>query len=296
MGQNIALTVEASGIRLDKYIADHSELTRSHIQKLISEGRVLVDGKPAKPSYPVNSGEYIRIEVPPPLILSIDPENIPLNIVYEDENMMVIDKPAGLTVHPAPGHHSGTLVNAILAHCPNLAGIKGTVRPGIVHRLDKDTSGLIMVAKNDLAHLSLSAQIKKRSVQKWYLALASGHLTPSKGAIEAPIGRHPRDRQKMAVISTGRQARTFYQVNRYIGDYSLLELRLDTGRTHQIRVHLSSIGHPVFGDAVYGKKSIFLARQFLHAHRLGFRLPQSGEYVEFQSDLPDDLNEVLSKI
>jgi len=296
MVQNIELTVEAGGIRLDKYIANHSELTRSHIQKLISEGRVLVDGKPAKPSYPVNSGEYIRIEVPPPLILSIDPENIPLNIVYEDENMIVIDKPAGLTVHPAPGHHSGTLVNAILAHCPNLAGIKGTVRPGIVHRLDKDTSGLIMVAKNDLAHLSLSSQIKKRSVQKWYLALVSGHLTPLKGAIEAPIGRHPRDRKKMAVISTGRQARTFYQVKRYIGDYSLLEARLDTGRTHQIRVHLSSIGHPVFADAIYGRKSKLLARQFLHAHRLGFQLPDSGEYVEFQSDLPDDLKEVLATI
>jgi len=290
------MTVETGGVRLDKYIAEHSGLSRSHIQKLIKDEKVLVEGNPAKASQEAVIGEKIVITVPLPTPISVDPEDIPLSIVYEDDDLMVIDKPAGLTVHPAPGHRTGTLVNAILAHCPNLAGIKGSIRPGIVHRLDKDTSGLIMVAKNDAAQLSLSGQIKKRSVQKWYLVLVSGHLSPRNGAIEAPIGRHPKDRKKMAIVSTGREARTVYRVKEYLGNYSFLEVRIETGRTHQIRVHLSSIGYPVVGDAVYGGKTNLLARQFVHAHRLGFRLPVSLQPVEFKSELPPDLQEALGKI
>ena len=295
----LELVVDGGGIRLDKYIAEHcaqTGLSRSYIQKLIAEGRVLVDGRTAKASRKVTSGERIVVAVPPPITISIAPEDIPLDIVFEDDYVIVIDKPAGLTVHPAPGHRTGTLVNAILAHCPDLMAIKGSIRPGIVHRLDKDTSGLMMVAKNDVAQISLSDQIKRRAVKRGYLALVSGHLSPARGTIEAPIGRHPRDRKRMAVISTGREARTFYKVKEYIKSYSLLEVHTETGRTHQIRVHFSSIGHPVVGDAVYGKRSDLLGRHFLHAHRLGFRLPSSGDFVEFESALPLDLDEALRKI
>lgn len=296
MTETIRVIVETGGIRLDRYLADHSTLSRSHIQKLIGEGRVLVDGRLARAGQKVQTGERIVLEVPPPTPLELTPEKIPLHIVYEDADVMVIDKPAGLTVHPAPGHGSGTLVNAILAHCPDLAGIKGSIRPGIVHRLDKDTSGLMMVAKNDTAQLSLSRQIKERAVEKIYLVLIVGHLSPRDGAIEGPIGRHPRDRKRMAIVSTGREARTFYRVKEYRGNYSLLEVRLETGRTHQIRVHLSSIGYPVVGDAVYGGKFKLVGRQFVHAHRLGFRLPGSGEFVRFESPLPPDLEEALQRI
>ncbi|MDP6180606.1 MAG: RluA family pseudouridine synthase, partial [Desulfatiglandales bacterium] len=199
------------------------------------------------------------------------------------------------TVHPAPGHPSGTLVNAILAHCPDLAGIKGSVRPGIVHRLDKDTSGLMMVAKNDAAQLSLSAQIKARTIEKGYLALVSGHVSPREGGIDAPIGRHPKNRKKMATVAGGRAAKTLYRVRQSLGNCTLLQVRTVTGRTHQIRVHLASIGHPLIGDSVYGRKSEILGRQFLHAYRLAFKLPVSGKRVEFEIGLPMDLEEVLAK-
>jgi 23S rRNA pseudouridine1911/1915/1917 synthase len=296
MAEVIELVVDSGGVRLDKYVTDHCQLSRSHIQKLIKEWGVLVDGNPARASQTTVVGERIVVTIPPPIPISVVPEDIPLNIIYEDDNLIVIDKPAGLTVHPAPGHHTGTLVNAILAHCPNLAGIKGSIRPGIVHRLDKDTSGLMMVAKDDAAQVSLSDQIKKRTVEKWYLVLVLGHLSPREGAIEAPIGRHPKDRKRMAIVSTGREARTFYRVREYLGGYSLLEVRIQTGRTHQIRVHLSSIGHPVVGDAVYGGKSKLIGRQFVHAHRLGFRLPGSSKFVEFKSELSPDLEKALGKI
>ena len=292
----IELVVDSDGDRLDKYIAEHCKLSRSHIQKLIEEGHVLLEGSAAKRSQKVISGESIVVSVPPPISISVAPEDIPLDIVYEDDYVMVIDKPAGLTVYPAPGHPSGTLVNAILAHCPNLLAIKGSVRPGIVHRLDKDTSGLIMVAKNDVAQVSLSGQIKRRAVKKGYLALVSGHLALAQGTIDAPIGRHPKDRKRMAVIPTGREARTFYHVKEYKGSYSLLEVRTETGRTHQIRVHFSSIGHSLVGDSVYGRRSTLVARHFLHAHRLGFRLPPGGDFVEFESVLPLDLEEALRRI
>lgn len=296
MTGEVEMIVRVGGDRLDRYVAAHCELSRSHIQKLIREGRVLVDGHPARASLKVADGEKIVIEIPSPVPLSVNPEEIPLDIVYEDDDLMVINKPAGLTVHPAPGHRTGTLVNAVLAHCPALGGIKGTLRPGIVHRLDKDTSGLMMVAKNDAAQASLSSQIKQRAVKKGYLVLVRGHLLPAEGAIEAPIGRHPRDRKRMAVVANGKDARTSYRVKQYMSNYSLLEVYIETGRTHQIRVHLSAIGHTVVGDAVYGGKSKLLERQFVHAHRLGFRLPRGGEFVEFQSELAPDLQRALYQV
>ncbi|MFP3974651.1 MAG: RluA family pseudouridine synthase [Dehalococcoidia bacterium] len=295
MSDIVELVVDEGGSRLDRYIAEHSELSRSHVQKLINEGNVLVDDMLAKASQKVNAGERITVRVPPPLPTTITPENIPLNIIYEDGDVMVIDKPAGLTVHPAAGHRSGTLVNAILAHCPDIE-VKGSTRPGIVHRLDKDTSGLIMVAKNDAAHISLAGQIKRRSITKAYLALVKGHLTPKEGLIEAPIGRHPKDRKRMAVVSKGREATTSYRVKEYLGDYTLVEVYPKTGRTHQIRVHLSSIGYPVVGDTTYGKRSHLVERHSLHAHRLGFKLPLTKEYMEFESELPADLELALQLI
>ncbi len=296
MMKTIELIVEETGRRLDKYIAEHTDLSRSHIQQLIREENILIGGMTARPSRGITMNEKIVIKVPTPELVSIEPENIPLDIIYENDDLLVIDKPAGMIVHPAAGNWSGTLVNAILAHCPDLAGIKGSLRPGIVHRLDKDTSGLIVAAKNDAAQLSLSKQIKNREVVKVYLALINGQLSPREGAIEGPIGRHPKDRKKMAIVSDGREARTQYKVVEYAKEYTLLEVRLETGRTHQIRVHLSSIGYPVAGDSTYGGKSSLIKRQFLHAHRLGFCMPTDGEYVEFKSDLPDELQEVLNEL
>ncbi len=224
MSETIRLTVEETGGRLDKYIADHTDLSRAHIQQLIREGDILIGGTQARPSRGITRNEQITINVPAPKPLAIEPEDIPLRIVYEDSDLLVIDKPAGMTVHPAAGNWSGTLVNAILYHCPDLGGIKGTLRPGIVHRLDKETSGLLVAAKNDAAQLSLSAQIKNRQIEKVYKALVFGHLEPVEGAIDAPIGRHPKNRKKMAIISGGREARTFYKVLEYFGDCTLLEV------------------------------------------------------------------------
>jgi 23S rRNA pseudouridine1911/1915/1917 synthase len=286
-------TVSSPGERLDKYIAEQCRISRSYAQDLIAEGRVTVNSRPAKASYRLNAGDRVITSIPPPPPVLLSPEAIPLKIVFENEDVIVIDKPAGLVVHPAAGHKSGTLVNALLARCPDLGQIKGSIRPGIVHRLDRDTSGLIMVAKNEAAHYNLARQIKQRTIKKVYLALALGKIHPQRGAIEAPVGRHPRDRKRMAVVEGGRQAKTEYRVLEYLNDFTLLELMPETGRTHQIRVQLAAIGHPVFGDPVYGKKSPLLARQFLHAHRLGFRLPSSGEFVEFVSELPRELQEVL---
>ncbi|MFO8102157.1 MAG: RluA family pseudouridine synthase [Dehalococcoidia bacterium] len=296
MTETINLIVEETGGRLDKYIAEHTELSRAHIQQLIREGNVLIGGMKARPSRGITVNEKISITVPAPAPVAIEAEDIPLNIIYEDSDLLVIDKPAGMTVHPAAGNWSGTLVNAIMAHCPDLSGIRGTLRPGIVHRLDKDTSGLLVAAKNDAAQLSLSAQIKNRQIEKGYKTLVFGHLEPAEGAIEAPIGRHPKNRKKMAIISNGREARTFYKVLEYVEDCTLLEVHPETGRTHQIRVHFSSIGFPVVGDVVYGGKSKLLLRQFLHAHRLGFRLPSSDEYRIFESELPADLEQVLNSL
>ncbi len=287
---------EQSGIRLDKYISEKCpELSRTHAQKLIASGDITVNGKLARPSQSLHSGDKVDIVIPPPTPTTLSPEAIPLKIVFEDKDLMVVDKPAGLTVHPAPGHYTGTLVNAILACIPDLETGE-TIRPGIVHRLDKDTSGLIIIAKNSTAHMKLAEQFKNRSIIKAYLTLVQGRLTPQEGIIDASIGRDPRNRKRMAVVSQGRPARTEYKVIKYIDNYSLLEVRPKTGRTHQIRVHLAAIGFPIVGDAIYGAKSDYLSRQFLHAFKLGFKLPSTGEYREFESELPADLAQSLSDV
>jgi 23S rRNA pseudouridine1911/1915/1917 synthase len=288
--------VDNNGIRLDKYVSEKcAELSRTHAQKLIEDGNITVNGRTVKASLKLIEGDEVEIRIPPPIPSTLNPENIPLKIVYEDDDLMVVDKPAGLTVHPAPGHYSHTLVNAVLAHVPEL-DTKGTDRPGIVHRLDKDTSGLIIVAKNEAAHMKLADQFKRRSVTKTYLALVQGHLSPENGIIDANIGRDPRNRKRMAVINQGREARTEYRVIEYLDNYSLLEVKPKTGRTHQIRVHLSAIGFPIVGDMTYGAKSEFLSRQFLHAHKLSFKLPSNGKLREFKSDLPADLQDFLDNI
>jgi len=288
--------VEDYGIRLDKYVGEKCpDLSRSQAQKLIEQGRITVNGKAAKSSLKLLCGDKIDISIPAPAPSDLVPEEIPLKIIYEDQDLLVIDKPAGLTVHPAPGHYTHTLANAILAHVPEIES-GGSDRPGIVHRLDKDTSGLIVVAKNTAAHMKLADQFKNRLVSKTYLALVRGRLSPEQGIIEANIGRNPKDRKQMAIVSHGREARTEYQVIRYLNNFSLVEVKPKTGRTHQIRVHLAAIGYPIAGDTVYGIKTDFLTRQFLHACKLCFRIPSTGEYREFKSELPQDLAQALNAV
>ena len=294
-----SLVVDKPGIRLDKYVTEHCpELSRTRTQKLIGDGYIKVNGHIVKAGLKLNIGDKLTINIPPTPPTTLTPEVIPLNILYEDDDLLVIDKPAGLTVHPAPGHPAHTLVNAILSHLSSLPDTGDWQRPGIVHRLDKDTSGVMIVAKNNAAHLNLTNQFKARSIVKVYQVLVKGRLTPADGIIEAPIGRHPRHRERMAVVaeSRGREARTEYHVVDYIGDYTLLEVRPKTGRTHQIRVHLASIGYPVVGDKIYGVKSPHLSRQFVHASLLGFKLPSTGRYAEFTSPLPQDLSQALKEI
>jgi len=296
MNQTLQLTVKSPEPRLDRFISGKASLSRSYARKLIDDGNVTIDGRPGKASLKLDPGDIVTVILPPPAPTSPEPEDLPLKIVYEDADLLVIDKPAGLTVHPAPGHPSGTLVNAVLAHVPDLPGINGSLRPGIVHRLDKDTSGLIVVAKTDAAEKSLSQQIRGRTATKVYLALVEGKLSPEEGVIEAPIGRDPAHRKQMAVTAGGRESRTRYRVLRHLNSHTYVEVVLETGRTHQIRVHFAAIGYPVLGDAVYGTASPLLKRQFLHAHRLGFKLPGSGRYVEFESSLPPDLQTVLDEL
>ncbi len=288
---------DQSGIRLDRYVCQTCpELSRTYAQKLITEGYITVNDRKGKAGLKLNAGDRLTIVIPPVPTSSLSPEAIPLNIIYEDDDVLAIDKPAGLTVHPAPGHPSHTLVNAILSHFPNLPDTGEPLRPGIVHRLDKDSSGVMVVAKNSAAQANLIEQFKVHSVIKVYRALVKGHLTPEDGVIEAPIGRDPRNRKRMAVVTGGKEARTQYHVIKYIGDYTLLEIRPETGRTHQIRVHLKAIGYPVVGDKMYGVRLPHLSRQFIHAHRLGFNLPSTGKYVEFKSELPPDLEQALKDI
>lgn len=297
MSRQYNLQVETPGVRLDKFLGEKCpDLSRTHAQKLIAAGLATVNGKVARASLKLNTGDIIDITIPPEEPSHLAPEAIPLKIVYEDSDLTVIDKPAGLAVYPAPGHPAHTLVNAVLGREPSLAEGKDTLRPGIVHRLDKDTSGLIVVAKNRVAQANLAEQFKSRAVTKYYLVLVKGKLSPETGIIEANIGRDPRHRQRMAVVTRGRTARTEYQVVKYIGGYSLLEIKPETGRTHQIRVHLAAIGFPAVGDATYGVPSRHLSRQFLHASRLGFTLPSTGERVEFKSPLPEDLERALKNI
>ncbi len=295
--KKLDLVADRSGERLDVFLARRCrELSRSHVRRLIDEGLVAVDGRRAKPSQQLAQGAKVSATIPAPQPIELRPEQIPVTIIYQDIDILVVDKPAGLTVHPAPGHPSGTLVNALLALCPDLQGIAGTLRPGIVHRLDKDTSGLLVVAKNDRAQRSLAQQLKNREVRKTYLALVHGAPRPAEGVIEAPIGRHPRNRKKMAVVAGGRAAETRYRTRQLLDGYALLEVEPVTGRTHQIRVHLAAIGHPVVGDATYGGRSTLIGRQFLHAHRLAFTLPTSQRLVEFESPLPRDLREALQEM
>ena len=291
------LQVAESAIRLDKYLAkEYPDLSRSRLQKLIEQCYIKVNGCGAKASQKLNIGDEIHISLPPPEQISLVAEPIPLNVIYEDDELLLIDKPAGLVVHPSSGHVTHTLVNALLARCPDLANFGDAMRPGIVHRLDRDTSGLMIVAKNSAAQKYLINQFKARSVSKGYLVLVKGTLSPRQGIIDASVGRDPSNRKRMAVISGGRQARTRYKVKEYLGDYTLLEVITETGRTHQIRVHLSAIGYPVVGDPVYGVRSAYVKRQFVHAYRLGFHLPASGEYREFTCELPSDLKQALRLI
>ena len=290
------ILVEGGDIRLDQFLAQQDTgLTRSRLRQLIDSGDVLVNGGPARPAHRVRPGDRVVVSVPPPRPSVAVPQDIPLTVVYQDADLVVIDKPAGLAAHPGPGHPDRTLVNGLLALCPDIQGIGGEIRPGIVHRLDKDTSGLMIAAKNESAHHDLSRQIKDREVEKGYLALVEGVPSPETGVIDAPIGRDPRRRTRMAVTAGGRESRTGYRMLEQAGRYTLLELQLHTGRTHQARVHLSWLGHPLLGDAVYGRRSQPLPRHFLHAHRLAFAHPATGEPLEFLSPLPPDLETALER-
>jgi len=289
--------------RLDKFVAARvPSLSRSAAQRLIEDGFVTVNGAVTDAAHKVGQGDVIVVRVPPPVPTTLEAEDIPLSIIYEDADLIVIDKPAGLVVHPSAGHDRGTLVNAILAHAPDLHGVGGEARPGIVHRLDKDTSGLIVVAKNDTAHRELQRQFKARTVKKMYVALVEGRVEPGEGVVDAPIARDRVHRKRMAVVMNGRSARTRYKVVRYasVGEtaYSLVEVYPETGRTHQIRVHFAWLGHPLVGDTVYGRKkpSLSIERHFLHAARLTLHLPSTGEERAFESPLPQDLKRVLQRM
>jgi 23S rRNA pseudouridine1911/1915/1917 synthase len=293
--------VAETAARLDRYLAGRlSDHSRTAIQRWIEEGLVLVNEQPTRASRRLVPGDRLTVFVPEPQPATVAAEPIPLVIVYEDNDLLVVDKPAGMVVHPAAGHAGGTLVNAVLHHCPDLAGVGGVQRPGIVHRLDKETSGLILVAKNDRAHAYLQAQFKARQVEKTYLALVSGHLHPPRGRIEAPIGRDPRHRRRMAVVSPGqgRAAITDYEVRDYYANTTLVAVYPRTGRTHQIRVHLAALGHPVVGDRVYGpaRDPWRLGRHFLHAHRLRLRRPGDGAWLDLVSPLPAELEAVLARL
>jgi 23S rRNA pseudouridine1911/1915/1917 synthase len=295
-------TAEAAdaGVRLDAFLAGKMEKTRSAVQKLIEQGNVLVNGSAAAKNARLREGDQVEAEIPPPETLDVKPQNIPLDIVYEDGELLVVNKPKGMVVHPAAGNPDGTLVNALLFHCgESLSGINGVIRPGIVHRIDKDTSGLLIVAKNDRAHQSLAEQIAAHSFTRIYNAVVYGSLKEEKGTVSAAIGRHPSDRKRMAVLSSGgREAVTHYRVLERFPGFTLVECRLETGRTHQIRVHMAHIGHPVAGDPVYGPKRCIteLRGQCLHARVIGFVHPSTGEYLEFDSGLPAYFEQFLAKL
>ncbi|MBR5094707.1 MAG: RluA family pseudouridine synthase [Oscillospiraceae bacterium] len=295
------IQTEESGERIDALLARSvPDLTRSAAQRLLEEGRVLLAGQPVKKNYKCALGDCFQVSLPEPEDVDLIPQDIPLAVVYEDADLIVVDKPRGLVVHPAPGHPDGTLVNALLFHCgDSLSGIGGEKRPGIVHRIDKDTSGLLIVAKNDFAHQALSAQLADRSLSRTYEAVARGSFREDSGTVDRPIGRHPTDRKRMAVIERGgRPAVTHWQVLARYKGYAHIRCKLETGRTHQIRVHMASIGHPLLGDGVYGAPSPDrgLAGQCLHARRLQFIHPRSGERVELETPLPPYFLEVLSKL
>ena len=297
MNDRRSFTVENGGDRLDKYLATQiCSHSRARVQQLIEDGLVKVDGKVARSSAKLGVGNLVEVIIPQARTSRLEPQAIPLEVVFEDPHIVVVDKPAGLTVHPAPGNLDSTLANAVLAHSPEIEGVGGEKRPGIVHRLDKDTSGLIVVAKTSASHESLSWQFANRKVTKIYHALVHGSPIEAEAIIDAPIGRDRGDRQRMAIVSTGRNAITRYKILQSIGAYSLLEIRPQTGRTHQIRVHLASVGYPVVGDQKYGRITTTLKRHFLHATALVFIHPVTKELLKFRSELPHDLAAFLQEI
>lgn len=296
--EELHLTADRSGERIDRFLSNDLEnLSRSYIQKLLKDGGVLVNRKVVKPNYKLNTGDEILVQIPDPQTLDILPEDIPLDILYEDDDILVVNKPKGMVVHPSPGHYSRTLVNAILYHCKNrLSGINGVLRPGIVHRIDMDTTGSLLICKNDSAHQILAGQLKEHSITRRYHAVVHGNFKEDTGTVNAPIGRHPVDRKKMSTKApNGRVAVTHYRVLERLGNYTYIECELETGRTHQIRVHMASIGHPIVGDAVYGpaKCPFKLQGQTLHAKTLGIIHPGTGKYMEFDAPLPEYFTALL---
>ena len=296
----LTATPEEKGRRLDQFLADQlEELTRSAAQRLAEEEHVLLNGKPLKKNYKMTGCETLEVHLPDPEPIDAVPQNIPLDIAYEDEDLLVINKPKGMVVHPAPGNPDGTVVNAVLYHCgESLSGIGGAFRPGIVHRIDKDTSGLLIIAKNDRAHLYLSEQLKDHTLARTYEAVVIGGLKEDKGTVNAPIGRSPKDRKKMAIVPEGRHAVTHYEVLARYPGYTHIRCKLETGRTHQIRVHMASLGHPIVGDEVYGpsKSKFDLQGQCLHARELTFLHPADGQPRLIKSDLPDYFTDLLHKL
>lgn len=291
---------EDAGSRLDVFLSKRVELTRSRLENLIKEKCVCVNGRvEKKPSFSLKEGQWVELELPEIKAPTVEAEDIPLPVIYQDEDLAVVLKPSGMVVHPAAGNPSGTMVNALLHHLSGLSGIGGQMRPGIVHRIDKDTSGLLLVAKNDKSHVALSQQIKEHSVQRAYLAIVLGTIKQEEGDIEGPIGRHPNDRKKMAIVPGGREAHTHYRVLERLNGASLIEARLTTGRTHQIRVHMASIGHPVAGDPVYGPRKGNISThsgQLLHAYKLGFRHPSDGRELCFEAPPEMEFMEILNKL
>ena len=299
MTRELTAATEHAGVRLDAFLSADGALTRSQAARLIAEGRVRVNGKPAAKSARLSGGETVTVDVPQLRETALPPQDIPLDVVYEDDDVIVVNKPTGLVVHPAPGHPDGTLVNALLHHCgDSLSGIGGEKRPGIVHRIDRDTSGLIIAAKNDAAHLALSAQLKDHSLSRTYECLVTGNMKQDSGTVDAPIGRSSADRKKMAVVPTGRRAVTHWEVIARYPGVTHLRCRLETGRTHQIRVHMAYIGHPILGDTVYGAKKPVpgLTGQCLHATGLRFVHPRTGEPVELHCPLPPEFTAMLQKL
>ncbi|GAC92119.1 pseudouridylate synthase [Anoxybacillus flavithermus NBRC 109594] len=298
--EQIQLTIEEQhdGERIDKVIAELNEQwSRSQVQQWLKEGHVLVNGKAVKPNYKCHVDDEVVISIPSPEPLDVAPEPIPLDIYYEDADVLVVNKPRGMVVHPAPGHMRGTLVNALLAHCQDLSGINGVLRPGIVHRIDKDTSGLLMIAKNDLAHESLVNQLVNKTVTRKYVAIVHGVIPHDYGTIDAPIGRDPRDRQSMAVVENGKEAVTHFRVLERFEHYTYVECQLETGRTHQIRVHMKYIGYPLAGDPKYGpRKTLPIDGQALHAGVLGFQHPRTGEYLQFEAPIPHEFERLLDML
>ena len=301
MKRQFTVEEEGMGLRIDRYLSERcGDLSRSHVQKLLKEGAVLAGGVPVKSSYQVRAGEVLEFELKEPVEAEIVPEEMALDILYEDQDIILVNKPKGMVVHPAPGHYSQTLVNGLMAHCRNdLSGINGSLRPGIVHRIDRDTTGVLIACKNDLAHHSIAAQLKEHSITRRYVAICCGTPKPEEGTIETSIGRHPTDRKKMSIHArNGRNAITHYKVLEHLKGFSYVECSLETGRTHQIRVHMASVGHPLLGDLLYGpaKCPFSLSGQTLHAKVLGIVHPRSGEYMEFHAPLPAYFEELLEKL